>query len=318
MYGRGSAEGSARRSARSRIELEPRRDGVRICLHAGLSRPETNLAIVRRTFRRRAGRLRRIKCRSGLPSISSVWELGITTRGEGALFVEEAKRQGRILDTEHQLRAAARREEVARADVEQLVGRLSHTAQVPQEGNSYLQPLYRVMCASYLIRARSRDRHGGVLTWHHRRVRRRKIKVAGDTPTLHAYLEALRWWSAALARGISVPLAPRCSFPAIGDRGCAFLFTDAAREDGSRLGGFTVVQGADDHEPQRFLSVHGGGMRHRDSALAAARCPVYAGRQMFRGSRAGRSGGSASGGADASLVLYRQHSDQSSCHICQN
>lgn len=50
--------------------------------------------------------------------------LGITMHGDGSLFVQEAKRQGLILDIESQLQAAASGEEVARAQVEQLVGRL--------------------------------------------------------------------------------------------------------------------------------------------------------------------------------------------------
>ena len=37
------------------------------------------------------------------------------------------------------------------------------------------------------------------------------------------------------------PLAPRRHFPDIGDAGCAFFFTDAAREDGTGYGGYSLV-----------------------------------------------------------------------------
>ena len=39
-----------------------------------------------------------------------------------------------------------------------------------------------------------------------------------------------------------MPLAPRRSFPDVGEDGCAFLFTDAAREAGTGHGGFSIVQ----------------------------------------------------------------------------
>lgn len=41
---------------------------------------------------------------------------------------------------------------------------------------------------------------------------------------------------------MSVPLAPRLGFPEVGESGCAFVFTDAAREDGTGFGGFSVVR----------------------------------------------------------------------------
>lgn len=39
-----------------------------------------------------------------------------------------------------------------------------------------------------------------------------------------------------------MPLAPRKEFARLGEPGCAFIFTDAARELGSGFGGFSVVQ----------------------------------------------------------------------------
>lgn len=53
----------------------------------------------------------------------------ITTLGAGSLFVQKTKRQGLLLDIASQLEAARRGHEVPRSDAEQLVGRLTHTAQ---------------------------------------------------------------------------------------------------------------------------------------------------------------------------------------------
>lgn len=39
-----------------------------------------------------------------------------------------------------------------------------------------------------------------------------------------------------------MPLAPRREFPEAGAEGCAFFFTDAAREDGSGFGGSAVYK----------------------------------------------------------------------------
>ena len=41
---------------------------------------------------------------------------------------------------------------------------------------------------------------------------------------------------------VSVPLAPRTTFPAIGEPNVLYFFTDAAREDGTGFGGHATVQ----------------------------------------------------------------------------
>ena len=208
-------------------------------LHACRSRPETHLAIVRRTFQEAGWDIAVEKVQLGFSL--NLLGLGISTVGAGALFVQEAKRQGLLRDIESQLHAADAGKRVPRSDVEQLVGRLAHIAQVAKEGNAFLQPLYRVSCATYFVRVRSRG-PDGVWRLQKRRVRPRKVCVAADTANQRAYREALRWWSAALRGGISVPLAPRSEFPGVEEEGCAFFFTDAAREDGSGFGGFLVVR----------------------------------------------------------------------------
>lgn len=107
--------------------------------------------------------------------------LGISTRGGGSMVVQEAKRQGLIFDILSQLQAAAAGRKVARSDIEQRVGRLSHIAQVAQEGNAYLQPLYRMMCAAYWISVRGRGRADSARL-ERRRVRPRGIHIAGSSP----------------------------------------------------------------------------------------------------------------------------------------
>lgn len=103
----------------------------------------------------------------------------------------------------------------------------------------------------YFVKVRSKT-HDGSWRIQRQRVRPLSIRVAGDTPTLRAYREALQWWAAALSSGISVPLAPRQGFSAVGEAGCAFLFTDAEREAGSGFGGFLVIREKGASNP-RFL-----------------------------------------------------------------
>lgn len=65
----------------------------------------------------------------------------MSTLGEGAVYVPELKRLGLLEDMRRLLGAAEAGGSVDRKDVEKLVGRLSHVAQVVAEGNAYLQPL---------------------------------------------------------------------------------------------------------------------------------------------------------------------------------
>ncbi|KAL3899694.1 MAG: hypothetical protein SGPRY_012601 [Prymnesium sp.] len=114
--------------------------GVSVGLLVGLSRPEMHLAIVRRTFQEAGWDIAVDKVQ--LVFSLNLLGLGISTETGGRLFVQEAKRQGLLIDISDQLEAAKNGREVPRADIEQLVGRLSHTAQVAREGNAFLQPLY--------------------------------------------------------------------------------------------------------------------------------------------------------------------------------
>lgn len=171
--------------------LEAGEGGVRVGLFVGLSRQEAHLAVVRRTFQEAGWDVAVDKVQLGLGL--NLLGLGISTEAAGRLFVQEAKRQGLLIDISGQLEAARSNRKVSRADVEQLVGRLSHTAQVAPEGNAFLHPLYRVKCASYFVRWRCRAR-GGEWRVSRRRIRPRWIQITGNTPTRRAYREALRWW----------------------------------------------------------------------------------------------------------------------------
>ena len=137
----------------------------------------------------------------------------------------EVKRRGMRADISEQLEVDDG--PVSREAVEGLVGRCSHIAQVACEGNAYLQPMYRLQNARWV--------QGGVLR------RPQRIQVSGDGKTQQQYREALRWWDAALSRELAVPLAPRVAFPRLGDAGCAYFFTDAAREGGTGYGGHATV-----------------------------------------------------------------------------
>ena len=65
--------------------------------------------------------------------------------------------------------------------------------------------------------------------------------MRGPSLKQKSYQECLLWWRAAFESGFSVPLAPRKEFPEPGEEGCAFLFSDAAREAGTGYGGFSFV-----------------------------------------------------------------------------
>jgi hypothetical protein len=161
--------------------------------------------------------------------------LGITTAGEGALYVPEPKRLGLIDEIAAQQQGSDQQLVVPRDAVEGLVGRMSHVGQVACEANAFLQPMYKMQNAKITIK----DRRGRI----RKKVLPRRIKVGGGSgPTVKAYQRSLAWCRAALERGVTVPLCPRAHFPDFDEPGCAFLFTDAAREAGTGHGAFSVVQ----------------------------------------------------------------------------
>lgn len=73
-------------------------------------------------------------------------------------------------------------------------------------------------------------------------MRPRWIQVGAESAAAAEFRRALSWWRAALENRVAVPLAPRLVFPQVGEPGCLFVFTDAAREKGTCFGGFTTIE----------------------------------------------------------------------------
>lgn len=169
------------------------------------------------------------------------------------MYVPETKRLGMMRDIDDQLAAAREGRRVCREEVERLVGRTSHVAQVAAEGNAFLKPLYRLEKATHRV-TKSCFKKGELVERRKMRVRPRWIQVGSSSVAAKEYRVALEWWRATLEAGVAVPLAPRLVFPQVGEEGCLFVFTDAARESGTGFGGFTVVEEGPSREA-KFLFV---------------------------------------------------------------
>ena len=124
-----------------------------------------------------------------------------------------------------------------RAEVEQAVGILGHLTTIVAEGRIYMSACYALIYAK---------RKGA-----NKRYKPQLLNVAGGGRRAERFREALRWFDEALAAGVSVPLAPRATFPAIGEAHTAFLFKDASRDWG--VGGWSLLP----TNPPTFLLVSG-------------------------------------------------------------
>ena len=235
---------------------------VRFSTFGDKSRAEVHLAIMRSTFMEAGWEIAVEKIQLGLSL--DLLGLHLSAEGDGYVGVQEVKRRGMLVDIAEQLHPSSKDGLVDREAVEQLVGRTSFTAQVAAEGNAYLQPLFAMQNAKrrHAVRQRQPD---GSFAKAHVAVKPRRLAVAGDTPKQQLYRLALEWWQAALEDGVSVPLAPRLTFPTLDEPGSAFIFTDAAREDGTGFGGFTLVREAG-HDAPLFLYIE---QRWEDDALRA-------------------------------------------------
>ena len=78
--------------------------------------------------------------------------IGVESQDRGSFYVPDLKRAGLCQDLRGQQRSTIARVPVSHDDVEALVGRLSHIAQVVCEGKAYLAPMYSAKCAK--VRAR--------------------------------------------------------------------------------------------------------------------------------------------------------------------
>jgi hypothetical protein len=202
---------------------------VRLLIFHGMSRAEVHLGLTEISFREAGWESAPDKMQLG----EAIELLGhtIDTRGVGKIHVQEVKRRGIRADIERQRGDA--RGEVTRVDVEELTGRCSFLAQVICEGKAFLQPMYRLKNQVWTVRDRKSKRKTTVHP--------SKLLIRGNGHTQKAYRRALDWWGAALQGDVAAPLAPRLVFPRPCEAGCAFLFTDAAREDGTGFGGHTEV-----------------------------------------------------------------------------
>ena len=248
----------------SLLGIEPN-GGVKLSIFVNKSTAQVDLAIMKATFQEAGWGIADDKVQLGL----SIQELGIwcTSEGDGALSVPEAKRRGMLVEIAEQQQPQGKDKAVALEDIEGLTGRCLHIATVTPEANPYLQPMYRMQRArTHLVPLR----RGGFT-----RVKPSRIIVHGEKPSQRAYQSSLRWWQHALEAGISTPLAPKLSFPALGEPGTAFMFTDAARELGTGHGAFTFVHAADGS--LRFLYIDPRWPDQILSDLRSNRCSMPAG-----------------------------------------
>ena len=234
---RGVATGSPKVSTLMEVGKGGR---VKLWIFGDMSRPEIHLEIHTLTFEEAGWRIQRPKTQ--LDFEIGLLGVGVSSVGEGANFVPEAKRRGMLQDIEQQLEPNPKAVVVcSRKQVERLTGQCGHIAIVAAEGNAFLSPMWKVACAT-----RKQQLPNGRV----RRVRPSRLNVGGESATVQEYQRALRWWHAALSAGVRVPLAPRLVFPSLREKNVAYFFSDAAREAGTGFGAFTFVEWTRDHRKE--------------------------------------------------------------------
>ena len=218
----------------ARLGVEPG-GYVSLDTFANKSRVQIDLAIMRATFQEAGWGIAEDKLQIGF----GIEELGmlLSSEGDGALTVPEAKRQGMLVEIDGQQFPPSTKGVVSSEDVDGLVGRCLHIAMAVPEANAQLQPMWAMKEARRTIAKRA---NGSRI-----RVKPRALVVVGKSAAQQAYQSSLAWWKHALESGISTPLAPLLEFPELGEHGSAFMFTDAARELGTGHGAFTLIE-ADD------------------------------------------------------------------------
>lgn len=214
------------------VGLEP--DGrVKLSCYVNHSRAQVDLAIMRATFQEAGWGIAIDKVQLGL----QLEELGmlLSSEGEGVLTVPEPKRQGMLIEIDEHRQPSSGDNSVSAEEVDGLVGRCIHIAMAAPEANAFMRPMYGMKEALRVIGKRRTD--GSKV-----RVRPSRIVVQGEKPKQKAYQRSLDWWWQALTDGITTPLAPKLLFPDLDEAGSAFMFSDAAREDGSGYGAFTFTE----------------------------------------------------------------------------
>ena len=218
---------------RAGLGMQP--DGsIKLSCYVNQSRAQIDLAIMRATFQEAGWGIAVDKVQLGL----KLEQLGmlLSSEGDGMLTVPEPKRQGMLIEIDEQRQPSSNDNAVSSEEVDGLVGRCLHIAMAAPEANAFLQPMYAMKEAMRVVGTRA---DGSKV-----RVRPSRIAVQGERPKQQAYQGSLNWWHQALSDGISTPLAPRLSFPELGEEGSAFMFSDAAREDGTGYGAFSFVETA--------------------------------------------------------------------------
>ena len=219
------------------------------------ARADVHLGIVRATFLEAGWEIAAEKVQAGF-AIESLG-LDVVTEGErapdGAIIVPEAKRRGIIRECEAQLRAAEAGERFPIALAERTVGRLTNISQIVPEAGVFMAPLYSLIHAELKVAtqqakralpANARERPSVLARWARERGRiafSSERRNGRHAQRVSSYTESLSWWTHALQRGVSVPLACETRFPQLGEPGVIAVFTDAAREDGTGAGGFCAV-----------------------------------------------------------------------------
>ena len=204
---------------------------VKLDLFVNKSKAQIDLAIMRATFQEAGWDIAVDKVQLGF----AIQELGVccSSLGDGAFTVPEAKRLGMLSEIAEQQEPTASDRAVPLEDVEGLTGRCLHIAMIASEANPYMHPMYRMQRAKQYVPTKQGKRS--------LKIKLSRVAVQGAKPAQQAYQQSLAWWQHALEDGISAPLAPKLTFPALGEEGVAFMFTDAAREDGTGHGAFTFV-----------------------------------------------------------------------------
>ena len=202
------------------------------------SRPQAHQRLCAQRFRRAGWKIAADKIELGYRIVGL--GLGVDSGDdpeclhEGDLFCPETKRRGMIMDTEKLLplrwttREKALRRATPRGPADKLVGRFGNIAQIEPAGRAQLGPLFAAVAAKHKVRGKLKLPS--------------RLWLHGDASGQIGFQESLAWWLAALSRGIAAPLTPKRTFPPLGAPGTLAVLTDAAREDGTGVGGFTCIQ----------------------------------------------------------------------------
>jgi hypothetical protein len=165
----------------------------------------------------------------------SIVQLGfqLETENEGRLACTPEKREGLCAELAEMDGDKGRN--TPAAHVESTAGKLINLATVMVEGRAYMEPWYRMLNAT----------RQQIVDGSRRRFKLGKLNLSGQGPVQRRFQDSSSWWRAALRSDISLPLAPRLAFPAVGESRCALAFQDAARGQGTGFGGFAPFVTAD-------------------------------------------------------------------------